>query len=93
MVAVNHLGDWGTQFGKMIVAYKLWGNDDEIKQNPIAELQKLYVKFHDAEKEDSIEDQAREVFKSLKRKMKNIFVYGRGLKRNHLENLWICMTS
>ena len=66
VVAVNHLGDWGTQFGKMIVAYKLWGNDDEIKQNPIAELQKLYVKFHDAEKEDpSLEDQAREVFKSL----------------------------
>jgi arginyl-tRNA synthetase len=66
VVAVNHLGDWGTQFGKMIVAYKLWGNDEEIKQNPIAELQKLYVRFHDAEKEDpTLEDQAREVFKAL----------------------------
>ena len=66
VVAVNHLGDWGTQFGKMIVAYTLWGNDDEIKQNPIAELQKLYVRFHDAEKEDpTLEDKAREVFKAL----------------------------
>ena len=66
VVAVNHLGDWGTQFGKMIVAYELWGNDDEIKQNPIAELQKLYVRFHDAEKEDlTLEDKAREVFKAL----------------------------
>lgn len=66
VVAVNHLGDWGTQFGKMIVAYKMWGNDEDIKKNPIQELQKLYVKFHDAEKEDpTLEDQAREVFKSL----------------------------
>lgn len=66
VVAVNHLGDWGTQFGKMIVAYTLWGNDEQIKSNPIAELQKLYVKFHDAEKENpTLEDQARLVFKSL----------------------------
>lgn len=66
VVAVNHLGDWGTQFGKMIVAYKMWGNDEAIKENPIQELQKLYVKFHDAEKEDpTLEEQAREVFKSL----------------------------
>lgn len=66
VVAVNHLGDWGTQFGKMIVSYELWGNDDEIKQNPIAELQKLYVRFHDEEKNDpTLEDRAREVFKSL----------------------------
>jgi len=66
VISVNHLGDWGTQFGKMIAAYKRWGNDEEIKQNPIQELQKLYVRFHDAEKDDpTLEDQAREVFKSL----------------------------
>jgi arginyl-tRNA synthetase len=66
VIAVNHLGDWGTQFGKMIVAYELWGNDDAIHQNPIQELQKLYVRFHDAEKEDpSLEDKARDVFKAL----------------------------
>lgn len=74
VVGVNHLGDWGTQFGKMIVAYELWGNDEEIKQNPIAELQKLYVKFHDAEKEDpTLEDKAREVFKSLEEGNKRYF--------------------
>lgn len=66
VVAVNHLGDWGTQFGKMIVAYKHWGDDEKIKLDPIQELQKLYVQYHDAEKEDpTLEDQAREVFKSL----------------------------
>lgn len=66
VVAVNHLGDWGTQFGKMIVAYEMWGNDEEIRKNPIAELQKLYVRFHDTEKDDpTLEDKAREVFKSL----------------------------
>ena len=66
VVGINHLGDWGTQFGKMIVAYRLWGNDEQIKQNPIAELQKLYVKFHEAAKEEpSLEDDARAVFKAL----------------------------
>ncbi len=66
VIAVNHLGDWGTQFGKMIVAYELWGNDEAIHANPITELQKLYVRFHDAEKEDpSLEDKARDVFKAL----------------------------
>jgi arginyl-tRNA synthetase len=65
-VAVNHLGDWGTQFGKMIVAYQKWGNKEELEKNPIAEMQKLYVKFHDEEKnDDTLEQQARDVFKAL----------------------------
>jgi arginyl-tRNA synthetase len=42
----NHLGDWGTQFGKLLYAYQLWGNDEKIKNNPIRELLDLYVKFH-----------------------------------------------
>lgn len=44
----NHLGDWGTQFGKLIVAIKRWGNEEEIigSQDPIGELQKLYIRFH-----------------------------------------------
>ena len=66
VVAVNHLGDWGTQFGKMIVAYEKWGQKDLVRQNPIAELQKLYLKFHDEEKNDStLEQQARDVFRAL----------------------------
>lgn len=65
-VRINHLGDWGTQFGKLIVAYKLWGNQDKILAAPIAELLKIYVHFHDmAEKDDSLNGQARAAFKSL----------------------------
>ncbi len=66
VVGINHLGDWGTQFGKMIVAYNKWGNRAEIEKNPIVELQKLYVKFHDEVANDpTLEDQARAVFKAL----------------------------
>ena len=65
-VAVNHLGDWGTQFGKMIVAYQKWGNKEDLEKNPIQEMQRLYVKFHDEEKnDDTLEQQARDVFKKL----------------------------
>lgn len=65
-VRINHLGDWGTQFGKLIVAYKLWGNQDNILAAPIAELLKIYVHFHDmAEKDESLNEQARAAFKSL----------------------------
>ncbi|MDY0210579.1 MAG: arginine--tRNA ligase [Acholeplasma sp.] len=66
VVGINHLGDWGTQFGKMIVAYKLWGDRALIEQNPITELQKLYVKFHtESESNPSLEDDARAIFKRL----------------------------
>ena len=60
---INHLGDWGTQFGKLIVAYKKWGSKEEVEKNGISELMKIYVKFHEeAEKDDSLNDQAREWF-------------------------------
>lgn len=66
VVGINHLGDWGTQFGKLLVAYKYWGNLEEIKQNPIAELQKIYIKFHEeVEKNPQLDDEAREAFKDL----------------------------
>ncbi len=66
VIGINHLGDWGTQFGKMIVAYKLWGDRKLIEQNPITELQKLYVKFHqESESNPSLEDDARAIFKRL----------------------------
>ena len=67
--AINYLGDWGTQFGKMIVAYKKWGNKDIIMADPINELTRLYVKFHDeAEKDSSLEDEAREAFRRMELK-------------------------
>ncbi len=65
-VAINHLGDYGTQFGKLISAYKRWGSKEAIEKNPIDELLKIYVKFHDeAEKDDSLNDEARAYFKAL----------------------------
>ncbi len=65
-VSINYLGDWGTQFGKMIVAYKLWGNKEEIMRDPINNLTALYVKFHDeAAKNPKLDDEAREVFREL----------------------------
>lgn len=65
-IGINHLGDWGTQFGKMICAYKKWGNDEEIEKEPIKTLQKLYVKFHEeAEEHPELEDEGRLWFKKL----------------------------
>lgn len=65
-VRINHLGDWGTQFGKLIVAYKKWGSEEAVRENPIPELLRLYVRFHDEAKEDpSLEDQGRAWFKKL----------------------------
>ena len=64
----NHLGDWGTQFGKQIVAIKKWGNESEIAlaDNPVEKLVALYVKFHEqAEKNPELEDEARLWFKKL----------------------------
>lgn len=65
-VKLNHLGDWGTQFGKLICAYKMWGDDAVIEKDPINELLKIYVKFHEeAENHPELEDEAREYFKRL----------------------------
>lgn len=66
VVAINHLGDYGTQFGKLIVAYKLWGDRSILEGDPITELNKLYVRFHsEAESHPAYEDEAREWFTKL----------------------------
>ncbi|WML58078.1 arginine--tRNA ligase [Neobacillus sp. PS2-9] len=65
-IKINHLGDWGTQFGKLITAYQLWGDAEKVKQNPIKELLQLYIQFHaEAEKNPALEDQGRSWFKRL----------------------------
>ncbi len=65
-IAINHLGDYGTQFGKLIVAYKAWGNRETIEKDPINELLKIYVKFHkEAKEKPELEDEARSWFKKL----------------------------
>ncbi len=65
-VGINHLGDWGTQFGKQILAYLLWGDDEVINANPVSELVKLYVRFHtEAESNPDLDAQARDWFRRL----------------------------
>ncbi|MEO1772207.1 arginine--tRNA ligase [Candidatus Enterococcus ferrettii] len=65
-IRINHLGDWGTQFGKLIVAYREWGTEEKVRQEPINELLRLYVKFHEeAENDSRLEDEARAWFKRL----------------------------
>lgn len=65
-IRINHLGDWGTQFGKLIVAYREWGDPEVVAQDPIKELVDLYVEFHvRAELDPSLEIKAREVFRQL----------------------------
>lgn len=65
-VKINHLGDWGTQFGKLIYAYKAWGSEEEVKSDPIATLLKYYVEFHEKAKEnDLLNDEGRAWFKKL----------------------------
>ncbi len=65
-VGINHLGDWGTQFGKLIYAFKTWGVEAEVEEKGVTELTRLYVKFHDeAEKDPSLEDEGRRWFKAI----------------------------
>jgi len=65
-VGIDYLGDWGTQFGKMIVAYEMWGDDEAIKRDPINELSKLYVRFNtEAEDKPEMDEQAREAFRKI----------------------------
>ncbi|NFO56112.1 arginine--tRNA ligase [Clostridium botulinum] len=66
VVGLNHLGDWGTQFGKLISAYNRWVDEEALEKAPIDELLRIYVKFHDeAEKDPSLEDEGRMYFKKL----------------------------
>lgn len=65
-IRINHLGDWGTQFGKLITAYKKWGSEEDVRKDPIKELLRLYVKFHEvAEEDESLEDEGRLWFRKL----------------------------
>lgn len=65
-IRINHLGDWGTQFGKLMVAYHKWGSEEAVKAAPIQELLRLYVMFHEeAEKDPALDDEGRTWFKKL----------------------------
>lgn len=66
-VKINHLGDWGTQFGRLITAYKMWGDEEKVRANPIKELNELYIHFHEVmeNEQPELEDVGREWFKKL----------------------------
>ncbi|MGT2912034.1 arginine--tRNA ligase [Streptococcus cameli] len=66
LLRINHLGDWGKQFGMLIVAYKLWGDKAAVEANPIDELLKLYVRINaEAEEKPELDEEARQWFKKL----------------------------
>ncbi len=65
-IGINHLGDWGTQFGKLCYAYEAWGSKEDVETRNIDALLELYVKFHDeADKDDTLNDAARDWFKRI----------------------------
>ncbi len=66
MIRDNHLGDWGTQFGKLVWAFRKWGSEKDLEKDPIRFLNELYIKFHsEAENNPQMEDEARDIFKKL----------------------------
>ena len=69
IISDNHLGDWGTQFGKLIYAYQNWGDEEKISRNPIHELKNLYVRFNkEAANNPELEEKARKIFQRLEQK-------------------------
>lgn len=68
VVGINHLGDWGTQFGKLIVAYRRWGESERLLENPVQYLYQLYVRFHqEVEQEPELDEEARSWFRRLEK--------------------------
>lgn len=66
VIGDNHIGDWGTQFGKLLCAFDRWGDENELKKNPTSHLLSLYVRFHDETKNDpTLESAARDWFRRL----------------------------
>ena len=91
-IRINHLGDWGTQFGKLIVAYKNGVLKKQLKE-PINELLRLYVEFHEqAENDKALEDEARAWFKKLEDGDQKQPNYGNGSAMSHCKSSTKYMT-
>ncbi|WP_305768628.1 arginine--tRNA ligase [Candidatus Epulonipiscium viviparus] len=85
-IGINHLGDWGTQFGKLIVAYEKYSTKEDVEQKGIQELLRIYVKFHDEAKSDpSLEDLARENFTKMEQGDANALALWRWFKEISLK--------
>ena len=66
VIRLNHIGDWGSQFGKLVAAWQRWGSEEELQKDPIAHLLKLYVRYHEEEKTDeSLAAEAKKAFQEL----------------------------
>jgi arginyl-tRNA synthetase len=86
-IGVNHLGDWGTQFGKLIVAFQRWGEEDQLQADPVDYLYRLYVKFHQqAEEDPTLDDEARAWFKKLEEGDSTAVDYWNRFRQLSLEN-------
>ena len=92
VVRINHLGDWGTQFGKLMSAYRRWGSAEDLDERPMNALFKLYVKYHEEEKSDpTLIDEAREWFSKLEKgdtDAKELWDWFRKLTMKELERLY-----
>lgn len=92
VVGDNHLGDWGTQFGKLLTAYVHWGDRSKIEKNPIKEFYNLYVKFHnEVEKNPELETEARSWFKRLEegdKEAKDIWKWTVKLSMDEFEDIY-----
>jgi len=92
VIGINHLGDWGTQFGKLIVAFKRWGDENELESEPIKYLYKLYVKFHsEAEKNHELEEEARGWFVKLEkndREAKGLWIHFKKLSMDEFKRIY-----
>ena len=81
VTSINYLGDYGTQFGKLIYAYKMWGNEENTKVSIIDELKRVYVKFQEeAEKDPSLDDEGRKWFKKLEENDEEALKYWKWFK-------------
>lgn len=91
-VGINHLGDYGTQFGKLIVAYKKWGNKEEIEKGKLRELMRIYVKFHEeAEKDECLNDEARVWFKKIEdgdKEANELFTYFKDITLKEVDKIY-----
>jgi arginyl-tRNA synthetase len=91
-VKINYIGDWGTQFGKLISAYLKWGEEDKVRNNPIEELTKLYVRFHEeAETDPSLNDEGRMWFKKLEDhdpKAKELWIWFKEVSLEAFQNIY-----
>ena len=86
-IGVNHLGDWGTQFGKLIVAYKKWGDESKLETDPVNYLYRLYVQFHQrVEEEPELDDEARYWFRKLEEGNEEAVDYWNRFRQLSLDN-------